>query len=51
MKVVIVIVLILFVSCAFMSDKHLTDLRIERCMSQKSNVVMVYGKARTCPQM
>lgn len=47
----VVIGLTVFVSCAFMFDKHLTDLRIERCMSQKSNVVMVYGKARTCPQM
>ena len=51
MKIVSIVVLVLFTSCAFMFDRHLTDLRIERCKIQKSNVVIVYGKARTCPQV
>ena len=43
-------ILMIVVIAAFKWDQYFTKLRLEKCAEQKTNMVMVYGKARSCPQ-
>lgn len=49
MKYLILLLIILLVA-AFLWDRHFTELRLEKCAKTNAQVVMVYGKARTCTQ-
>lgn len=42
--------LILLLAVAFLWDRHFTELRLEKCAKTNAQVVMVYGKARACPE-
>ena len=41
--------LITILLVAFVWDRHFTNLRLEKCAKTNAQVVMVYGKARSCP--
>ncbi|EXS25309.1 hypothetical protein J658_0055 [Acinetobacter baumannii 573719] len=49
MKYLIPLLVILLV-VAFLWDRHFTELRLEKCAKANAQVVMVYGKARSCPE-
>ncbi|MDA2253395.1 hypothetical protein PDM88_29510 [Bacillus cereus] len=49
MKYLILLLIVLLV-VAFLWDRHFTNLRIEKCAKSNAQVVMVYGKARACPE-
>lgn len=49
MKYLIPLLIILLV-VAFLWDRHFTELRLEKCAKTNAQVVMVYGKARACPE-
>ncbi|MDC5618924.1 hypothetical protein OIN82_18105 [Acinetobacter baumannii] len=42
--------LILILAVAFVWDRQFTKLRLEKCAKSNAQVVIVYGKARSCPQ-
>lgn len=43
-------ILITLIVIAIVWDRHFTNLRLEKCAKSNAQVVMVYGKARACPE-
>lgn len=49
MNKILIFFAIIFIIAIFFTDKHLSDLRIERCEGKPQGyAVMVYGRAYAC---